>query len=76
MSAQKTYTAFFYGTLLHPAILRRVIGHQGADLKICPALLLVSYTYLKIVISPFVTVSHSYDHGCLHFRNTLDIKFK
>ncbi|EKM58315.1 uncharacterized protein PHACADRAFT_252535 [Phanerochaete carnosa HHB-10118-sp] len=40
MSAQKVYTAFFYGTLLHPAILRRVIGHQGADLEICPALLL------------------------------------
>lgn len=26
--------------MLHPSILRRVIGHQGADLEICPALLL------------------------------------
>ncbi|TCD65235.1 mitochondrial Homoaconitase [Steccherinum ochraceum] len=36
----QTHTAFFYGTLIHPAILRRVIGHSGPDLQICPALLL------------------------------------
>ncbi|PSR75564.1 hypothetical protein PHLCEN_2v9044 [Hermanssonia centrifuga] len=35
-----TYSAFFYGTLLHPSILRRVIGHHGTELEICPALLL------------------------------------
>ncbi|KAI0777106.1 hypothetical protein BC629DRAFT_632620 [Irpex lacteus] len=35
-----TYSAFFYGTLLHPFILRRVINHPGNDLQICPALLL------------------------------------
>ncbi|KAI0690172.1 hypothetical protein BC835DRAFT_1281517 [Cytidiella melzeri] len=35
-----TYSAFFYGTLLHPFILRRVIAHQGDSLEICPALLL------------------------------------
>ncbi|KAI0091214.1 hypothetical protein BDY19DRAFT_934477 [Irpex rosettiformis] len=35
-----TYSAFFYGTLLHPFILRRVIDHPGNDLEICPALLL------------------------------------
>lgn len=34
------HSAFFYGTLLHPAVLRRVIGHHGQDLTICPALLL------------------------------------
>ncbi|OBZ72370.1 hypothetical protein A0H81_07985 [Grifola frondosa] len=33
------FSAFFYGTLLHPSILRRVIGHQGETLEICPALL-------------------------------------
>lgn len=38
----QTYSAFFYGTLLHPSILRRVIGHAGDELQICPALLLVS----------------------------------
>ncbi|EJF64746.1 hypothetical protein BD309DRAFT_945513 [Dichomitus squalens] len=35
-----SHTAFFYGTLLHPSILRRVIGHEGSRLQICPALLL------------------------------------
>jgi len=33
------HAAFFYGTLLHPAILRRVIGHDGDDMQICPAIL-------------------------------------
>ena len=41
------YTAFFYGTLLHPAILRRVIGHEGQKLEICPALLLVSISAMS-----------------------------
>ncbi|PCH42564.1 hypothetical protein WOLCODRAFT_102363 [Wolfiporia cocos MD-104 SS10] len=36
----ESFSAFFYGTLLHPSILRRVIGHEGQQLKICPALLL------------------------------------
>ncbi|KAJ3551507.1 hypothetical protein NM688_g4665 [Phlebia brevispora] len=40
MAQGDTFSAFFYGTLMHPAILRRVIGHQGANLEICPALLL------------------------------------
>ncbi|PIL35653.1 hypothetical protein GSI_02383 [Ganoderma sinense ZZ0214-1] len=34
-----SHSAFFYGTLLHPSILRRVIGHEGSGLEICPALL-------------------------------------
>ena len=42
IAPQMTHSAFFYGTLLHPSILRRVIGHEGAQLRICPALLLVS----------------------------------
>lgn len=47
MTAPKAYTTFFYGTLLHPSILRRVIGHHGADLDICPALLLVSPSQIQ-----------------------------
>ncbi|KAI0327843.1 hypothetical protein GY45DRAFT_1282989 [Cubamyces sp. BRFM 1775] len=35
-----SHSAFFYGTLLHPAILRRVIGRRGDELEMCPALLL------------------------------------
>ncbi|KAJ7158728.1 hypothetical protein C8R46DRAFT_398513 [Mycena filopes] len=36
--AQKS--AFFYGTLMHPKILKRVIGNDGSHLHICPAVLL------------------------------------
>ncbi|KAI0714347.1 hypothetical protein C8T65DRAFT_573437 [Cerioporus squamosus] len=35
-----SHSAFFYGTLLHPSILRRVIGHEGDQLQLCPAILL------------------------------------
>ena len=35
-------SAFFYGTLMHPKILKRVIGNDGSYLEIRPALLLVS----------------------------------
>lgn len=38
--------AFFYGTLMHPKILKAVIQNDGAHLKVCPAVLLVSnYDY-------------------------------
>ncbi|KAJ7227221.1 hypothetical protein GGX14DRAFT_348174 [Mycena pura] len=33
-------SAFFYGTLMHPEILKRVIGNDGSHLYICPAVLL------------------------------------
>lgn len=33
--------AFFYGTLMHPAILRRVIANDGSHLEICSAILFV-----------------------------------
>ncbi|KAG8801329.1 hypothetical protein FRC17_006675 [Serendipita sp. 399] len=33
------YSAFFYGTLLHPRILKRVLGRNGEDLNIAPAIL-------------------------------------
>lgn len=35
-------SAFFYGTLMHPEILKRVIGNDGSQLQMCPALLPVS----------------------------------
>ncbi|KAN0093176.1 hypothetical protein V8E55_003960 [Tylopilus felleus] len=40
-------SAFFYGTLMHPKILKRVIGNDGSYLQIRPALLL-DYTRHKI----------------------------
>jgi len=32
-------TAFFYGTLMHPKILKRVIRNDGSHLSLCPAIL-------------------------------------
>lgn len=40
--------AFFYGTLLHPMVLKRVIGNDGQHLMICPAILPVSRFELYI----------------------------
>jgi hypothetical protein len=42
VNGDTTYSAFFYGTLLHPKILKRVIGNDGSHLEMCPAVLLVS----------------------------------
>ncbi|KIK10353.1 hypothetical protein K443DRAFT_80905 [Laccaria amethystina LaAM-08-1] len=38
---------FFYGTLMHPKILKRVIRNNGAHLQLCSALLL-EYTRHRI----------------------------
>ncbi|GLB40394.1 putative gamma-glutamyl cyclotransferase, AIG2-like [Lyophyllum shimeji] len=40
-------SAFFYGTLMHPKVLQRVIQHKGAELEICPAILL-DYTRHRV----------------------------
>lgn len=40
-----SYSLFFYGTLLHPAVLRRVIGHDGNELKHQTAVLFVRPFY-------------------------------
>jgi hypothetical protein len=34
-------SAFFYGTLMHPKILKRVLHNDASHLKICPAILTV-----------------------------------
>ncbi|KAF8149898.1 hypothetical protein B0H34DRAFT_666397 [Crassisporium funariophilum] len=34
------HKAFFYGTLMHPKILKRVIYNDGSHLRLCPAVLL------------------------------------
>ncbi|KAI0275899.1 hypothetical protein BGY98DRAFT_1065301 [Russula aff. rugulosa BPL654] len=33
-------SAFFYGTLMHPKILKRVLHNDASHLKICPAILM------------------------------------
>jgi len=37
--------AFLYGTLMHPEILKRVIGNNGLHLRICAAILKVGDTH-------------------------------
>jgi hypothetical protein len=37
----ETYDAFFYGTLLHPEILRKVLRNKLSHLQIAPAILKV-----------------------------------
>lgn len=43
-------SAFFYGTLMHPKILKRVLHNDASHLQICPAILTVgpipSYHYV------------------------------
>ena len=42
-------TAFFYGTLMHPKILMRVIKNDGSHLKLCPAILFVSWYSIRFI---------------------------
>jgi len=35
-------SAFFYGTLMHPKILKRILDNDANHLQICPAILTVS----------------------------------
>ena len=43
-------SAFFYGTLMHPQILRRVLQNDGAHLRICPAILFVGIPFISPLI--------------------------
>jgi hypothetical protein len=42
------HSAFFYGTLMHPKILKRVIANDGSHLQLCPAVLLVSLVHVSL----------------------------
>ncbi|KAG5643018.1 hypothetical protein DXG03_001756 [Asterophora parasitica] len=50
-------SAFFYGTLMHPKVLQRVIKHEGADLEISPAVLLVCRS-VKLPATSAELISH------------------
>ncbi|KAG1743432.1 hypothetical protein EDB19DRAFT_1698454 [Suillus lakei] len=60
-------SAFFYGTLMHPEILKRVIGNDGSQLQMCPALLL-DYTRHQVKnedypgILPYSQSREMFDH--------------
>ncbi|KAF8510937.1 PLP-dependent transferase [Hysterangium stoloniferum] len=55
------HSAFFYGTLLHPEILKRVIGNTGGHLHVAPAVLL-DYTRHHVK-TPHVQLKESWQ-GC------------
>ncbi|KZT57913.1 hypothetical protein CALCODRAFT_433428 [Calocera cornea HHB12733] len=40
MSGYSGNAAFFYGTLMHPKIIKRVLSNSGIHLTACPAILL------------------------------------
>jgi hypothetical protein len=42
-------SAFFYGTLMHPKILKRVLHNDASHLKICPSIL-SDYTRHKVMV--------------------------
>ncbi|KAG1729660.1 uncharacterized protein EDB91DRAFT_1159188 [Suillus paluster] len=60
-------SAFFYGTLMHPEILKRVIGNDGNQLQMCSALLL-DYTRHQVkdedypAILPYSQSRTMFDH--------------
>ncbi|KAG9315189.1 hypothetical protein JVU11DRAFT_4317 [Chiua virens] len=65
-------SAFFYGTLMHPKILKRVIGHDGYHLQISPALLL-DYTRHKVKGEDYPGIV-PYAQGRTMFDEDLDLQ--
>ncbi|KAJ7707674.1 hypothetical protein B0H17DRAFT_918044 [Mycena rosella] len=62
--------AFFYGTLMHPKILKRVIGNDGSHLQICPAVLL-KFTRHKVKFADYPGII-PYSEGRVLFDHDLD----
>ncbi|RDB25796.1 hypothetical protein Hypma_006604 [Hypsizygus marmoreus] len=67
-------SAFFYGTLMHPKVLKRVIKNDGSHLEICPAVLL-DYTRHKVKNAEYPGVI-PYAEGRLLCRRELDVEEK
>ncbi|EFI27900.1 homoaconitate hydratase [Coprinopsis cinerea okayama7 len=70
--ASTGHSAFFYGTLMHPKILTRVINNTGAHLRFCPAVLLradypgvVSYSEGKQLFSRELSLEERSVRGTL-----------
>ncbi|KAJ7285018.1 hypothetical protein C8J57DRAFT_1290165 [Mycena rebaudengoi] len=63
-------SAFFYGTLMHPKILKRVIGNDGTHLEICPAVLL-KFTRHKVKYADYPGII-PYSAGRTLFAADLD----
>jgi hypothetical protein len=54
--SDEKYSLFFYGTLLHPAVLKRVLGHEGSGLSHQPAALYVSLIVHTILGCSDITI--------------------
>ncbi|KAI0065101.1 hypothetical protein BV25DRAFT_1822215 [Artomyces pyxidatus] len=69
-------SAFFYGTLMHPKILQRVIGNNGNHLEICPAVLM-GYTRHHVkwadypAILPYEKSKHLFKHDLSAEENSV-----
>ncbi|KAF7336651.1 hypothetical protein MVEN_02099800 [Mycena venus] len=63
-------SAFFYGTLMHPKILKRVIGNDGSHLQICQAALL-NFTRHKVKSADYPGII-PYSQGKVFFDHELD----
>ncbi|KAJ6576475.1 hypothetical protein DFH09DRAFT_361860 [Mycena vulgaris] len=63
-------SAFVYGTLMHPKILKRVIGNDGSHLQICPAVLL-NFTRHKVKFADYPGIV-PYAAGRAFFDHDLD----
>jgi hypothetical protein len=61
--AAKTTTAFFYGTLMHPRILTRVIGNDGSHLEICPGVLKVTRFSKDMIVRILICGNTRNTHG-------------
>jgi hypothetical protein len=48
-------SAFFYGTLMHPKILKRVLHNDASHLQICPAILM-DYTRHKVKFADYPAI--------------------
>ncbi|KAH9963108.1 hypothetical protein BJV74DRAFT_870917 [Russula compacta] len=48
-------SAFFYGTLMHPKILKRVLKNDASHLRFCPAIL-TDYTRHKVKFADFPAI--------------------
>lgn len=74
--AMEQTSAFFYGTLMHPKILKRVIRNDGAHLQVCPALLL-NYTRHKVKyadypgVIPYTKSRELFDHDLNEMENNV-----
>ncbi|OJA20134.1 hypothetical protein AZE42_09306 [Rhizopogon vesiculosus] len=67
-------SAFFYGTLMHPEILKRVIGNDGSGLQMCPALLL-DYTRHQVKNEDYPGIL-PYSQSRAMFDRDLDLEEK